>query len=180
MAFLAREIRKAVGRRKVRAGRLSCLMALPARRGDVPAGQWKARGVMARQGEGGRNEAVHGMARFAAIVVRWASELASMDVCVTVFASRPFDFIHRAHHGYGAYTHDGGRHGGNVALRAGDVQVLTFEGIGGGGVLAHTEGAGFESVHRVTRRAIAAIPARHKLALVRVRVAVQAAVEGQR
>ena len=179
MAFLAREIRKVVGRRKVRAGRLSALVAISARCGDVPPGQRKARGVMARQCEGGRNEAVNGMATFAVIIVRWASELASMDVGVAVRAGRPFYFIHRAHHGYGAYTHDGGRHGGNVALRAGDVQVLAFERIDGGGVLAHTEGAGLEPVHRVTRRAIAPIPARSELALMRVRVAVQATREGQ-
>ncbi len=179
MAFLTGELRKVIGRRKARAGRLARLMAVPAGGGDVRAGQGKARGVMLRQGKGGRSKALHGMAPFAVIVVGRARKLASMDVRVTILAGRPRDLVYRVDHGYGAYPDHAARHRGNVALRAGHIQVPALEGIGGGGVLAYPKAAGFEPLHRVARRAVAAVPPRHELPLVRVRVAVLATVEGQ-
>ncbi len=122
---------------------------------------------------------MHGMARFATIVVGWASELASMDIRMAVLACRPFDSIHRPHHGDGAYADGGGRNGGNVALRARDIQVLAFQWIRRARVFWHSESAGLESLHRMARRAIAPVAARCELPLVRVGVAVQTTAEGQ-
>ncbi len=122
---------------------------------------------------------MHGMARFAAVVVRRAGELTPMDVRVTVLAGRPLDHKHSVHHGYGACSRCYRRHGGNVALHTGDVQVFALERIGSRGVFAHPENAGLKPVHRVTGRAVAPLAPRRELPLVRVRVAVQTTAEGQ-
>ena len=109
-----------------------------------------------------------GVARFAAVVVERAGELASMDVRVAPNTRRQF------------YLVDGHRTRGYVALRAGDIDVLSFQRVSSAGMLAHTERAGFEPIYRVASGALAAILARDELALVLVSVAVQTTGESQR
>lgn len=166
MAFLASQIRKAIGHGETRPGGFPGLVALRTRGCDVSTGQRKAGGVVGRQREGGGRESLHAMACLTAAIMGRAGELAAMDVGVAVLAGCQLDFIHRHH------TR------GDVALRASDFQVLALQRVGGAGVFAHSEGGGFESLHGMTRCALAAILTRHELALVLIRVAVQATAEG--
>jgi len=167
VALRAGKTREVVRRREVTSGRFPRLMARHARGGNVAANQREARGFVPRERKRRRAESMDGVTVFATVLAGRPRELSLMDVSVAILAGRQFNLVKRV---------EAGR---NMALYAGRVGVFPLQRIISAGMFGHAKGGGFESIQGVARRAIASVLSRQKLAVVRVGMTVQAAVERQ-
>src|SRR6267378_7076438 len=105
---------------------------------------------------------LHGVAAFAAVIVRCAGKLTVVHVLMAVRALREFHLVNRV------FT------GRDVALVAFHLRVLAFEWVARCGVLFYAEERWLPPVHGMTLRALALLRSRLKLAAMCVFVAVYA------
>lgn len=150
------------------AGWNSCLVTLGAGNRHMAPRQWEARGLMLRQGEGGRHEALSCVAILALALVGSGGELPFVYVFVAILTRRLLYFEHSL---------DPGR---DVALGAGHFGVFALKRVAGGCVLFDSKCGAFESLHSMATGAIAAVLSPGELATVRVLVAIKAVGKFQR
>lgn len=145
------------------------LVAIRTGNGNMSAAQTEASVLMHRKRKGGWPESLHGMAVLTAIQMRRRRELTNMLVFMAIGARSEFQLV------------NSGGSGRNVTLRASYRGMFCFQRIGGSSVLFWSEIGRFESLDRMTRRALASICPFQELASVRIgRVAPRALVKCKR
>ena len=131
-------------------------------------GQGKAGLLVLRKRVSGRSEGMHRVAVLATVVIGRSRELPLVDVRVAILAGRQLDLVDRV------------QFEGKVAFGARDAGVLSLQWVSGRRMLLYSIGSRLPTIHRVARLAGAAILPCGELRVMRVWMAVQTPVEGQR
>lgn len=168
MTLGAGECRKSIRDRPIAARRNLCLVALGAGNGHMASRQGEVRGLVLRQSESGRLEALCRMAVLALAVVGSSGKLTLVNIGVAILTGRLFYFEDRL---------DPGRH---MALVAGHFRVFTHQRVACGCVLFHPKCGRLESLYSMASHTIPAVFSADELSSVRVLVTVKAPGELQR